>query len=208
MPEGGVTVSTAQVPRIAAPAPVPVPYHLHPDAPRPTRPVAPAKWLYQANRILAPNRAWYRLALWLEANRWAYRAFTRLEALAKGRLFACRMCGQCALPTTGYACPMSCPKQLRNGPCGGVSMEGHCEVYPGLPCVWLVAYERAEREGRAADLRRLQRPVDYRRWGQSAWVNYWLGRDEQLWTTTHPELDIPLLSPRQASAGEAPLQPA
>jgi hypothetical protein len=77
---------------------------------------------------------------------------------------------------------MTCPKQLRNGPCGGVAPNGDCEVYPGLRCVWLIAYERAEREGRVRDLRRLQRPIDQREWGRSSWVNYWLGRDEGLWT--------------------------
>jgi hypothetical protein len=57
-----------------------------------------------------------------------------------------------------------------------------CEVYPDLRCVWTVAYERAEREGRVADLRRLQRPIDQRQWQESSWVNHWLGRDEDLWT--------------------------
>jgi hypothetical protein len=31
-------------------------------------------------------------------------------------------------------------------------------------------------------MRRLQRPIDQRKWGQSSWVNYWLGRDDELWT--------------------------
>ena len=93
------------------------------------------------------------------------------------------MCGQCTLPVTGYACPMTCPKQLRNGPCGGVGSDGSCEVYPDLRCVWLVAFERAEAGGRAADLHLLQRPVDHRAWGQSSWVNYWSGRDDDLWAT-------------------------
>jgi hypothetical protein len=97
-------------------------------------------------------------------------------------MFGCRMCGQCALPTTAYACPQTCPKQLRNGPCGGVSFEGNCEVYPEMRCVWFVAYQRAASEGHVNDLRRLVRPIDHRRWGQSSWVNFWLGRDEQLWT--------------------------
>lgn len=110
-------------------------------------------------------------------------AFTQLEHLVKKRLFGCRMCGQCALPVTAYACPMTCPKQLRNGPCGGVSPDGSCEVYPGMRCVWLMAYERADAEGRLRDMRRLQRPIDQRKWGQSSWVNYWMGKDEGLWTT-------------------------
>ena len=76
---------------------------------------------------------------------------------------------------------MTCPKQLRNGPCGGVSPDGQCEVYPGLRCVWVTAVERAETAGRAADLGLLHRPVDHRETGRSSWVNYWQGRDEGLW---------------------------
>jgi hypothetical protein len=71
---------------------------------------------------------------------------------------------------------------LRNGPCGGVAANGDCEVYPGVRCVWVVAYERAAGAGHTADLRRLQRPIDNREWGQSSWVNYWQHRDAGLWT--------------------------
>ena len=41
-----------------------------------------------------------------------------IEKTVKSFLFDCRMCGQCALSDTGMSCPMNCPKQLRNGPCG------------------------------------------------------------------------------------------
>jgi len=97
------------------------------------------------------------------------------------------MCGQCALPVTGYVCPMGCPKELRNGPCGGVGADGGCEVYPERRCVWVEAFERAASQGRAADLRLLHLPIDHRRWGESSWLNYWQGRDEDLWT--HPAGD-------------------
>lgn len=149
---------------------------------RPTRPAIPLAMALLLQRVLRPNRRWYALAGWLERRGPAYRTFTWVEKLVKGRLFGCRMCAQCALPATAYACPMSCPKQLRNGPCGGVGANGDCEVYPGLRCVWLIAYERAERGHRVGDLRRLQRPIDQRKWGESSWVNYWLGRDAGLWT--------------------------
>lgn len=149
----------------------------------PVEPRVAARAMFRLHRLLEPNRWWYRLALVLESRPLLYRAFTWAESQVKGRLFGCRMCGQCALPVTAYACPQSCPKQLRNGPCGGVSPEGRCEVYPELRCVWVVAYERADREGRTADLRRLLRPIDHRRWGESSWVNYWRGRDKRLWTT-------------------------
>jgi len=55
-------------------------------------------------------------------------------------------------------------------------------VRPRLPA-WLVAFERAEANGRAADLHLLQRPIDQQGWGQSSWVNYWSGRDGDLWAT-------------------------
>jgi hypothetical protein len=119
-----------------------------------------------------------------------YKAFTAAERVTKHRLFGCRMCGQCALPVTGYACPMTCPKQLRNGPCGGVGMDGGCEVYPDRRCVWLQAYERVAEEGRVGDMRRLQRPIDQRKWGQSSWVNYWEGEDEGLWTDANSLYEV------------------
>jgi hypothetical protein len=152
------------------------------DWPRPAEPRVSARSMYSAHRLLEPNRLYRRLATWLERHEWFYRAFTKAEKAVKGAIFDCRMCAQCTLPATGYACPMSCPKQLRNGPCGGVSPDGYCEVYPQEKCVWVLACERAEQEGRAADLRLLQRPVDHRAWGQSSWVSYWQGHDEQLWT--------------------------
>ena len=50
------------------------------------------------------------------------------ERHAKGLLFDCQMCGQCILSSTGMSCPMNCPKNLRNGPCGGVRDGGYCEA--------------------------------------------------------------------------------
>jgi YebC/PmpR family DNA-binding regulatory protein len=38
---------------------------------------------------------------------------------------------------------MTCPKTLRNGPCGGVRENGHCEVVPEMRCVWVKAEERS-----------------------------------------------------------------
>ena len=112
--------------------------------PPPVRPRLPAWLLYRVQRLLAPNAFYRWLAGWLERSPARYRAFTAAEKTVKSGVFGCRMCGQCALPVTGYACPMTCPKQLRNGPCGGVGSDGSCEVHPDLRCVWLVAFERAE----------------------------------------------------------------
>lgn len=149
--------------------------------PRPVTPRATAATTYRVAPVVAPNPLYRRLAAWLERAPRARRWFTAAERRGKEALFGCRMCGQCALPVTGYACPMTCPKQLRNGPCGGVGPAGECEVHPDVRCVWVVAYERASAAGHGDDLTVLQRPVDHRLTGTSSWVNYWLGRDEGLW---------------------------
>jgi hypothetical protein len=94
-----------------------------------------------------------------------------LEKAVKGLLFDCQMCGQCVLGATGMSCPMNCPKTLRNGPCGGVRGDGHCEVKPEMKCVWVEAYEgsRRMREGRAA-IQVVQVAVDRRMQGRSSWL--------------------------------------
>jgi hypothetical protein len=92
---------------------------------------------------------------------------------------------------------MGCPKELRNGPCGGVGPGGACEVYPDRRCVWVVGYERAASQGHAGDLRRLQRPVDHRRFGESSWLNYWAGRDDHLWTDDDGLASPPLMGDQQ-----------
>jgi Methylene-tetrahydrofolate reductase C terminal len=160
-----------------------------PAAPHPTRPKVTLSAMDRMHRVLEKNRVWSAIAGLIEHAPPLNHAFAFGERLVKERLFGCRMCGQCALPATAYACPMTCPKQLRNGPCGGVGPDGSCEVYPGRRCVWLMAYERAAAEDRIADLRRLQRPIDQRKWGQSSWVNYWQGRDDELWTDDFETLD-------------------
>ena len=58
-----------------------------------------------------------------------------LEDVVKKPVWDCRMCGQCVLHSTGMTCPMTCPKTLRNGPCGGVREDGHCEVKPEMRCI-------------------------------------------------------------------------
>ena len=73
------------------------------------------------------------------------KALATIEHAVKGPVFGCSMCGQRVLHSTGLTCPMTCPKQLRNGPCGGVRADGGCEVKPEMRCVWLKAWDRAER---------------------------------------------------------------
>jgi hypothetical protein len=99
------------------------------------------------------------------------RPVAAVEKAVKGLLFDCRMCGQCVLSSTGMSCPMNCPKNIRNGPCGGVRSDGHCEVKPAMRCVWVEAYEGSRRipDGVAA-MRRVQAAVDQRAQGRSSWL--------------------------------------
>ena len=152
-------------------------------SPVPVRPRLSARMAYRLQRTLRPRKSLQWLSERIEASGPARALFTGTERQSKQALFGCRMCGQCALPVTGYVCPMGCPKELRNGPCGGVGADGSCEVYPERRCVWVDAYERAASQGHTADLKLLHRPVDHRLWGQSSWLSYWQGRDEGLWTS-------------------------
>ncbi|MBX3015949.1 MAG: methylenetetrahydrofolate reductase C-terminal domain-containing protein [Caldilineaceae bacterium] len=94
------------------------------------------------------------------------------EHLFKGYLFNCQMCGQCILHSTGMTCPMNCPKNLRNGPCGGVRPNGHCEVIPERMCVWVQAWERTQAMPiYGEEITWLQPPVNHALQGTSAWIN-------------------------------------
>lgn len=106
----------------------------------------------------------------------------RPEEAAKRWIFDCQMCGQCVLHSTGMTCPMTCPKNLRNGPCGGVRTDGGCEVAPDVPCVWVQAFERSQRmERHGSDLMILQPPLNHRLDGSSAWINMIKHADQQDW---------------------------
>jgi hypothetical protein len=93
-----------------------------------------------------------------------------VERAVKGALFDCRMCGSCILSSTGMSCPMNCPKNLRNGPCGGVRADGTCEVYPQMPCVWVKAWEGSRLMEEGERIRDVQPPIDHRRKGESSWL--------------------------------------
>ena len=80
------------------------------------------------------------------------------------------MCGSCALGSTGMACPMNCPKSMRNGPCGGVRSDGNCEIKPEMPCVWSDAYAGSLLMKDGDQIREIQPAVDYRLKGSSAWL--------------------------------------
>lgn len=105
--------------------------------------------------------------------------FLPVEKLSKEVVFDCRMCGQCMLHSTGMTCPMRCPKNLRNGPCGGVRPNGNCEVFSDKQCVWTLGIDRAPNIPiwHDRELAHLQPPVNWRLQGTSSWVNLLTGVD-------------------------------
>ncbi len=109
------------------------------------------------------------------------RPFASVERTVKGLLFDCQMCGQCVLSSTGMSCPMNCPKNMRNGPCGGVRANGHCEVKSEMRCVWVLAFAGAERiQGGLEKIRMLQAPMDRRLEGRSSWLRVVRERTESM----------------------------
>ncbi len=93
-----------------------------------------------------------------------------LEQGVKTILFDCKMCGQCVLSSTGMSCPMNCPKELRNGPCGGVREGNYCEVKPTMKCVWVLAWDGSTRMQGGAKIHEVLPPVDRSLKGSSSWL--------------------------------------
>lgn len=95
---------------------------------------------------------------------------TFIERNVKGFLFDCQMCGKCVLGDTGMSCPMNCPKQLQNGPCGGVLPDGNCEVKPTMRCVWVEAEIGSRLMRKGSGIETVRSPVDHSKQGSSSWL--------------------------------------
>jgi len=92
------------------------------------------------------------------------------EKAVKGLMFDCQMCGKCALSATGMSCPMNCPKSIRNGPCGGVRLNGHCEIKPEMRCVWVDAWQGSQQMRDSRAIQQVQIPVNHLHQGSSSWL--------------------------------------
>ncbi|MDA8229539.1 MAG: methylenetetrahydrofolate reductase C-terminal domain-containing protein [Desulfitobacterium hafniense] len=91
----------------------------------------------------------------------------------------CKDCGDCALLDLAYLCPMSqCPKNQRNGACGG-SFEGWCEVYPNeKKCIYVRAYARLKKFAEEGQLDSYHiPPANWDLYQTSSWSNFFLGKD-------------------------------
>jgi methylenetetrahydrofolate reductase (NADPH) len=99
---------------------------------------------------------------------------TSIERVTKDTFFDCSMCGDCVLSSTGMSCPMNCPKNIRNGPCGGVRENGNCEVDPDMRCVWLEAWSGSAKMKNADEngwqINKIQTPLDSSLDGRSSWM--------------------------------------
>jgi len=74
----------------------------------------------------------------------------------------CSVCNECLLEMTDGICPMTrCSKGLLNGPCGGYSADGKCEVDPNKDCAWLLIYERLKARGHLDKIAAIQPPHDH-----------------------------------------------
>jgi hypothetical protein len=139
------------------------------------------RWLQEQPRFLEGLYDFTHDALvpfrrWLKPGGVVEKTFIIAEEVGKGAIFDCQMCGECVLHSTGMTCPMTCPKNLRNGPCGGVRVNGHCEVKPEMKCVWVQAWERADEMGEyRADILNIVPPLNRRLQGTSAWINDFTG---------------------------------
>jgi methylenetetrahydrofolate reductase (NADPH) len=73
---------------------------------------------------------------------------------------------------------MTCPKSMRNGPCGGTH-NGQCEVYPDRACIWVKVYDHAKAADRVDALKTYIPPRNRALQGTSSYINYYLDRDSR-----------------------------
>jgi methylenetetrahydrofolate reductase (NADPH) len=158
-------------------------YFFETPAAPPKRTGALPRLLDGMTRIFAVNKnAKLKSALeiffhWVDRRPRVERAVERLEMAIKSPAFGCQACGNCVLGYMEYVCPQTCPKNLRNGPCGGTS-NGRCEVVD-KECIWVAVYERAKAANRVRELKIYIPAPDRALRGTSSWVNFFLGRDSR-----------------------------
>ena len=111
-------------------------------------------------------------------NSFLQKPFAYFEYMVKNITNGCQFCGNCVMHELGFICPMSqCPKQQRNGACGG-SRDGWCEVYPGeKKCIYVSMYSLLKPSERDAHMGKQFLPCNWELHKTSSWLNYFMGRD-------------------------------
>ncbi|PYM94058.1 MAG: hypothetical protein DME04_09080 [Candidatus Rokuibacteriota bacterium] len=161
-------------------------FYLSASAPRPRHPRRDAlprmlEWLGRAlpvTRDTPLRRALARVFAWIDRHRPAAVLLEHVELAIKKPLFGCQACGNCVLGHLEYVCPQTCPKQMRNGPCGGTD-NGRCEVVPDKPCIWVAVHDRAKASGSLDGLKTYVPPPHRQLRDTSSWINYFLDRDSR-----------------------------
>lgn len=145
-----------------------------------------------------------RILRWVDKRPAMARALEKIELSIKKPMFGCKACGNCVLGELEYVCPMTCPKSMRNGPCGG-TYNGMCEVIPDQPCIWVKVYETAQAANRIDELRTYIPPRNRALQGTSSFINLFLERDNR------PEHAQPLIdiqsAPTPRAAAATPAEP-
>ena len=73
----------------------------------------------------------------------------------------CNLCGECIQDIFGGICPISrCPKNMLNGPCGGLK-DGKCEINSDMDCVWDLIYKRLKKSGQLHLIKDIIKPKDW-----------------------------------------------
>jgi methylenetetrahydrofolate reductase (NADPH) len=168
-----------------------------PPATRPRLPVL-ARTLDVAGTMLPVTRdTWLRRGLthlfaWIDGQPKLRDLTERFEYWLKRPVFGCEACGNCVLGHMEYVCPQTCPKQMRNGPCGG-TLDTRCEVVD-QECIWVGVYQRAEAASRLPELKTFVPAPDRRLVRTSSWINYFLGRDSR---PEHPKPVDPTTAPAE-----------
>jgi methylenetetrahydrofolate reductase (NADPH) len=125
----------------------------------------------------ALRRGAHALFRWVDTKPGLRDAVERLEYWGKRPVFGCEACGNCVLGYMEYVCPQTCPKQMRNGPCGG-TLHGRCEVVD-QECIWVSVYQRADAASRVETLKTFIPAPDRQLQGTSSWVNFYVSRDSR-----------------------------
>jgi len=132
--------------------------------------------LFPVNRDNGLRRLLGKFFGWVDRTPSLAHQVERFEVAIKSPLFGCQSCGNCVLGAMEYVCPQTCPKQIRNGPCGGANIHGVCEVVE-KPCIWGTVYERARAANEVENLSAYIPPPNRSLQGTSSWINYFLNRD-------------------------------
>jgi ferredoxin len=73
----------------------------------------------------------------------------------------CNFCGFCIINKFDGLCPISrCPKNMLNGPCGGL-IDGKCEVDKNMDCIWYLIIKKFYGKNNIKELKNINEPFNW-----------------------------------------------